>query len=247
MNLLAFDTATAACSVALVREDGEVFDGSPPAARLFEQPAHATELLPALVAVLERAGLSWTEIGALAVGVGPGAFTGLRIGVTTARAIGTARGLRLAPVSSLAALTAAAGEQANRGLTAEAAPGVDMPRPVIALIDAKRGEIFHRLPGGADAVAAPCELIARAAALAAAGQSPLAVGDGAVKLRAELTAVGVEVPGDDDPRHLVSAAAIALLAADAEPRPPEHVVPNYIRPPDAKVSARERWLVAPDL
>lgn len=245
MNLLAFDTATAACSVALVREDGTVFDGSPPAARMFEQPAHATELLPALVAVLERAKLNWNEIGALAVGIGPGAFTGLRIGVATARAIGTARGLSLAPVSSLAALAHAAGGPAHSALPAEPAPGAETARPVIPLIDAKRGEIFHRFPGAADGVAEPGELIGRVAELVAAGPPPLAVGDGAVKLRAELAAAGAEVPGDDDPRHLVSAIAIARLAAAARPLPPEQVVPNYIRPPDAKVSARERWLAAP--
>lgn len=245
MNLLAFDTATAACSVALVREDGTVFDGSPRAARMFEQPAHATELLPALVAVLERAKLDWIEIGALAVGVGPGAFTGLRIGVATARAIGTARGLPLAPVSSLAALAAGAGGQPNSELSADSAPDSEAARPVIALIDAKRGEIFHRLPNSGDGVAAPGELVARVSELAVLGPRPLAVGDGAVKLRGELEAAGAEVPGVDDPRHLVSALAIARLAAAAEPLPPEQIVPNYIRPPDAKVSARERWLVAP--
>lgn len=242
MNLLAFDTATAACSVALLREDGEIIDGSPTAARLFEQPAHATELLPAIVAVLERAGLNWTEIGALAVGVGPGAFTGLRIGVSTARAIATARGLRLAPVSSLLALALAAGEQTNDVLPAEALTGAGVARPVVALIDAKRGEIFHRLPGAGDAVAAPSEIVSRVAALAAGRRPPLAVGDGAVKLRAELAAAGAEVPGDSDPRHLVSAAAIARLAVGVQPLRPDHVVPNYIRPPDAKAGPPARWL-----
>lgn len=216
VNELAFDTATAACSVALRRADGEVFEHRPPASRLLEQPGHTTELLPAVLTLTEAAEVELSEIGRIAVGVGPGAFTGLRIGVATARAIATANGIGLTPVSSLAALGGEA---------------------VTPLVDARRGEIYFRVQD--------CDLLAErseaVASVAAAGLP--AVGDGAIKLRDELEATGIRVADDADPVHVVSAARILDLAASLEPIAPDLVVPNYIRPPDAKVSSRESWLV----
>ncbi|MGH2959076.1 MAG: tRNA (adenosine(37)-N6)-threonylcarbamoyltransferase complex dimerization subunit type 1 TsaB [Solirubrobacterales bacterium] len=213
---LAFDTATAACTVALRREDGELFEITPPAVRLTERPAHTTELLPAILEVATRAGVALGDVDRLAVGVGPGAFTGLRIGVATARAIATANGIELTPVSSLSALG-----------TAETTP----------VIDARRNEFFFRI-GGEDRLASPEQACAE---IAAAGLA--AVGDGTIKFRAELTAQGIAVPPEDDPIHLVSAAAMLDLARELTPASPDEVVPNYIRPPDAKVSSRESWLV----
>ena len=90
MNLLGFDTATAACAVCVVRGDGEAFDETPPAERLADAPAHATELMPAVARALGRAELAFGDLDALAVGVGPGGFTGLRIGIATARGLATA-------------------------------------------------------------------------------------------------------------------------------------------------------------
>lgn len=216
MNQLAFDTATAACSVALRREDGELFEIRPPASRLIERPGHTTELLPAIVTLAERAGVTLAEVERVAVGIGPGAFTGLRIGVATARAIATANGTGLIAVSSLAAL-------GGNGAT-----------PVI---DAKRNELYFQT-AGEDQLAGPDEAVAR---IAAAGRP--AIGDGALKFRRELEAAGVSVSPDDDPAHVVSAAAILDLAAELEPQAPDEVVPNYIRPPDAKVSSRDSWMV----
>lgn len=216
MNELAFDTATAACSVALRRGDGELFEVRPAAARLLERPAHTTELLPAIVELTERSGVPLGEIERLAVGVGPGAFTGLRIGVATARAIATANGIGLIPVSSLAAL------------------GIGGTVP---MIDARRKEIYFRV-GAADHLEALEQALEQTAA--APG---VKVGDGAIKLRAELEGRGAEVAPDSDIAHVISAAAILDLAAELEPKAPDQVVPNYIRPPDAKVSSRESWLV----
>lgn len=217
MNALAFDTSTAACSVALRRADGELFELRPAPARLLERPAHTTELLPAIVELSERAGVPLGAVESLAVGVGPGAFTGLRIGVATARAIATANGIGLIPVSSLASL-------ADDG---------------VPVIDARRKEFYFRVDGE-DLLAGPDEAVER---IASAGGP--AVGDGALVLRERLADAGVEVRAVDDPRHVVSAAKILDLAAGATPLAPDAVVPNYIRPPDAKVSSRESWLVGP--
>jgi tRNA threonylcarbamoyladenosine biosynthesis protein TsaB len=216
VNELAFDTATAACSVALRRADGEVFELRPSPARLTAKPAHTTELLPAIQELARAAEIELEAIRRVAVGVGPGAFTGLRIGVATARAITTANEIGLTPVSSLAAL-------AVGGMT-----------PVI---DARRNEFFYRI-GGQDRLAGPDQA---AAEVAAAGAG--AIGDGALKLRDALTALGVSVPANDYQPHVISAVAMLELAREIEPLQPDEVVPNYIRPPDAKVSSRGSWLV----
>ncbi|MBI2691444.1 MAG: tRNA (adenosine(37)-N6)-threonylcarbamoyltransferase complex dimerization subunit type 1 TsaB [Solirubrobacterales bacterium] len=213
---LAFDTATAACTVALRRADGELFEITPPPARLTERPAHTTELLSAILEVTARAGVELGDVDRLAVGVGPGAFTGLRIGVATARAIATANGIELTPVSSLAALSS--GE-------------------VTPVIDARRNEFFFRI-GDEDRLAGPEQAISE---IAAAGLP--SVGDGAIKLRTLLTDQGVPVPPGDDPIHLVRAARTLDLGRELSSAKPDDVVPNYIRPPDAKVSSRESWLV----
>ena len=76
----------------------------PPPERLAAPPAHARELMPAVAEVMERAALGFGDLEAIAVGVGPGTFTGLRIGIATARALARRAGLPLRPVSSLAAL-----------------------------------------------------------------------------------------------------------------------------------------------
>ena len=109
MSLLGLDTSTAASAAAVLRDDGREFELRPPSARLLEPPAHARELMPAVRTAMERAGLGFGDLGAIAVGVGPGGFTGLRIGIVTARALARAAGLELRPVSSLAALAGGAG------------------------------------------------------------------------------------------------------------------------------------------
>jgi tRNA threonylcarbamoyladenosine biosynthesis protein TsaB len=227
MNELAFDTATAACSVALRRADGETFTKIPPAARMFEQPAHTTELLAAIHELFHQAGLQLGEVDRVAVGIGPGAFTGLRIGVSTARAIATARGIGLTPVSSLAALSAGAADGAHL---------------ILPVIDARRSEFFFRA-GQDDYLASPEDTVARAKKNLGHTAPQLAIGDGAVKLREQFETAGIEVAPSDDQRHVVSALAMLDLANAIEPQDPDAVVPNYIRPPDAKVSSRESWLV----
>src|SRR5262245_66126454 len=94
------------------------------------RPRHSAVLLESVEAALAAAG-GWDEVGVIAVGIGPGTFTGLRVGVATARALAQARGLELAPVSSLAAL--AGGIPAGDG------------RQLLALIDARRAEAFTGL------------------------------------------------------------------------------------------------------
>jgi tRNA threonylcarbamoyladenosine biosynthesis protein TsaB len=218
MNVLGIDTSTAASGACLLRADGAAFELRPRPERLLEPPGHSRELMPAVAEVIERAGTGWDEIGAVAVGVGPGTFTGLRIGVATARALARASGARLHPVSSLAALAA----------------GIDAPVG-LPLIDAKRGELFGALHGAGDGP--PAELVMRpgevAERLGDGVRGALAAGDGSIRFRSVLEAAGVRVAPDGSDLHVVRALHVCRLAASVEPVAPEAVFPNYMREPDA--------------
>jgi tRNA threonylcarbamoyladenosine biosynthesis protein TsaB len=223
VTIVGFDTSTAATSACVLRSDGEAFEHVPPPERLHQPPGHSRELLPEVAALMERAGVGWADVDGIAVGVGPGTFTGLRIGVATARALATAAGLQVRPVSSLAALAAAA--------------RADGPR-VLALIDAKRGELFAALfEGGKQAVepfaVRPDQLEQRAGRELAGA---VAVGDGSLRFREILEAAGVRVPPDGSELHVVRALHVCRLAAEVPAQQPEAVLPTYIRDPDAEPS-----------
>jgi tRNA threonylcarbamoyladenosine biosynthesis protein TsaB len=220
VNLLGIDTSTAASAACVLRADGEAFEVEPAPGRLTERPGHASELLPAVASCLEDAGLDWDDLDAIGVGIGPGAFTGLRIGVTTARALATASQAELRPVSSLAALAAGGAEGSA----------------VLAVIDARRGEAFAGLYEDGDEVwepfaAPPEELAAR---VREAGLAPLAAGDGAVRFRDVLEAAGATVPPGDSRAHVVRGLSVCRLAAIAASAPVETVAPEYLRLPDAQ-------------
>jgi tRNA threonylcarbamoyladenosine biosynthesis protein TsaB len=224
VSLLGIDTSTAASAACVLRDDGEVFEIAPEPAALLARPAHARELMPAVAAVMERAGLGYVDLEALAVGVGPGTFTGLRIGIATARALATANGLEVRPVSSLVALAA--------GIDAEA----DRPW-LLPVIDAKRGEVFAALYGrGGEGVWGPLavrpeELSER---IRADEISPVAAGDGSVRFRGVLEASGIRVMPDESRSHVVRALHVCRLAAELRGVPPQAVLPDYLRAPDAK-------------
>jgi tRNA threonylcarbamoyladenosine biosynthesis protein TsaB len=142
--------------------------------------------------------------------------------VATARALAQARNLPLAGVSSLEAL--AAGARPRGG-------------PVLAVIDARRGEVFAAAWAGGtrvlDAVAiAPAQLAARIGVPPLV--APLAVGDGAVRFREELVRAGAVVPQDGADVHRVSALQVCRLGAEGQPVDRDAVLPDYRREPDAK-------------
>ena len=226
--ILGIDTATPSTAAAVWAPDGracERRDDPAPG----ERPQHASRLLALVEEALADAGASWDEIERIAVGVGPGGFTGLRHGIATARALAQGRGRPLAGVSSLEALA--------RGAVREA--GED--RAVLAVIDARRGEVFAAAWQGAEqllepAAIAPAELAARLGAGRLA--APLAAGDGAVRFREQLERAGAAVPDDRSPAHRVSAIEICRLGAAGDVTDRDRLVPDYRREPDAKPRPR---------
>lgn len=223
MNVLGLDTSTAASAACVLRSDGEAFESEPRTGALQGPPAHARELLPAAADCLERAQLGWQGLDAVGVGVGPGGFTGLRIGVSTARGLAAAHGLELFSVSSLRAL----------------AYGCDEPRR-LALIDARRGEVYAALYDGDTEVLAPFaappgEVAAR---VGSEGMSPLVVGDGSLRFREVLEAAGLRVAQPESRVHVVRGVSICRLATASTAGAPEAVLPHYLRSPDATPSPK---------
>jgi tRNA threonylcarbamoyladenosine biosynthesis protein TsaB len=244
--ILGLDTATPSTAAAVWAPDGPAFEArdDPEFDPTHPRPRHASRLLELVEAALDGAGASWDEIERIAVGVGPGGFTGLRIGMATARALAQARGLPLVPVSSLAALAEGAGDAGAEGAGGAGDAGAGDAagaRLVAAVIDARRGEVFAaawqlgRSAAGAPVfppqALAPQTLAQRLRALEAPVQ---AVGDGAVRFRAELEAAGVAVPADGSAAHRIAAAPLCRLGAAGEPAERDGLLPDYRREPDAK-------------
>jgi tRNA threonylcarbamoyladenosine biosynthesis protein TsaB len=191
---LAFDTATSVATAALVR-DGEV---------LGERASRAVRVLADADDLLREAGKDRSELGGIVVGVGPGSFTGLRLGLAAARGLAFALDLPVAGVSTLDALAAGA-------------PGA------LPIIDAGRREVFTRVKEGPFAVA-PQELELE--------PGTLCVGDGALRYRIALEERGAEIPDDGDERHRPRARFHAELARRFGP--PDDIEPLYLRIPDAE-------------
>ncbi len=236
MIVLGFDTATQSTAVGLRLADAttlQTHDDPGPE----ERPGHATRLLGMSAGLLDEAGIGWSAIERIAVGVGPGRFTGLRVGIATARGLAQSLGVELVGVSSLRALALAAHEDGG---------------PVLAVIDARRGEAFvaaYAPVGGPGASSlrelavpralAPADLGSVLEEVAESGDPLarwLAVGDGALRFRDTLSELGVEIPPEDSSLHRVNGEAICELAALASAQLIDTVLPDYLRRPDAEAA-----------
>jgi tRNA threonylcarbamoyladenosine biosynthesis protein TsaB len=250
MKLLAFETSTEACSVALWL-DGAVHERFELAPR-----RHAELALPWAEQLLARAGIAKSQLDAIAVGRGPGAFTGVRLGVAIAQGIALALDRPVVPVSTLAALAMQAWHlpasvHSPLALDEARANGSQTPRFALAAIDARMGEVylgaFQREGEGLRALQP--EAVAKPGAVALPeGDGWLGVGtgfdavDGALRTRlgARLAAV--------DAGALPHAADVARLAAMAFARgeavAPERLEPAYLRDNVALTLAEQRALRA---
>ena len=221
--MLALETATRAVGVALLRGEELVAERAAPA----ERPAAET-LLPALDALLAEAGVGLDAVDALAVSAGPGSFTGLRIGIATAKGLALVDGIPVVPVSTLAALALGAGPSCE---------------PVVAALDARRGEVYAGCfawrdgePAAqvAEGVYTPGELAAALPPRCTAVGEGLSVCGDALR---EALGGGLTIPADApaEPRARdVGRLAVRALARGAAVDAAE-VVPRYLRRAEAEV------------
>jgi tRNA threonylcarbamoyladenosine biosynthesis protein TsaB len=215
-NLLAIETATEACSAAL-SVDGRIIERSEIAPR-----RHAELILPMIESLLAEAGIARERIDAVAVGRGPGAFTGVRLAIAVAQGLALALDIPVVPVSSLAAL-------------AQDAPATDAP--ILAVIDARMGEVYAgTFRRGADGLVEAIgeETVGKADELVLPQSIQWGVvGTGWDAYRDALTARLPATPVFADGTRYPQAHAIALLAAPlfaaGRSVAPEQAQPVYLR------------------
>jgi tRNA threonylcarbamoyladenosine biosynthesis protein TsaB len=253
LALLAFDTATRATAVAWQSAASEEPLHARDDPAVGQRPRHTACLLTLIEELLERSGTTFRQLERIAVGVGPGTFTGLRIGIATARALGQALGIPLVGVSTLESLAVSV-EHAY--LVGNRRPDADRAHPlrgghpdaVVSVLDARRGEVFAAawsLTSG-DRVSLFGVRALRPGELAAllvtserlVPDRTLAVGDGALAFRDILESSGVAIPDGDSEFHKVSASSHCRLAWALPACHPNDVHPCYVRLPDAELGRR---------
>lgn len=223
MLILGIETATEQVSVALGGHEGVIARFEVARGR-----RHAETLTPAIDFVCAQADIDLSELGLIAVDVGPGLFTGMRVGLASAKALAFGLRLKMIGISSLDLL---------------AFPHRRSDRVIVPVIDARKGEVFtamyRQVPGGLQQVAAPAvgsvdDLVGD---LLARNQDALLVGDGAHRYRDEiLDGFHCEIADDKFP----SAAPLVQLAHAQALREewvsPNEIVPVYLRAPDAQIN-----------
>lgn len=240
MRVLALDTALGACSVALL-DEGKV------RARRYQDltRGHAEVLMGLVSEVEEEAGLRALECDRLGVTIGPGTFTGLRVGLAAARGLALATGLPLVGITTLQAIAANVVSEKNPQKNPQ--KGSREGR-ILALLDARRGEVYGQLfEAGQDlkpltvprvltleaAEALTCEVLAGASE---AGHQVSLIGTGAALVATRIGAAAFDLISDAGFQPVAGEVArLASQIADPSAAPPD---PLYLRAPDAKVPSR---------
>jgi len=225
MKILAFDSSLGALSVA-VRWRGDDGAWLLREAQEVRARGHAERLVPMICELMGEAGLSFAELDRIAVTIGPGGFTGVRVGVAAARALALATGAPTVAASSLAVMA----QQSSEELGAQR-----RGRVLAVALDARHGSVYLQLfPCGHHAAGPPQLLTVSAAAELIGRQPAVIVGSGAVLVGQALGACGGEAE-TMLPDLLPSARALALLATELAPTHP--LRPLYLKPPDVKPPA----------
>lgn len=205
MRILAIDTALGLCSAAVV-QGGRVLAARSEAML----QGHQERLAPLVAEVMAQSKLGFDVLQRIGVTVGPGSFTGLRVGLSFAKGLGFAQDVPVLGLDSLEAIAASAPRQGSG----------------LVLVDARRGQVYARRFAG-DRATGPSEAVTLEAL--AAGPAPDWVAGPGVALAREIWPTS-----QVDDRPACDPVALARLTAEAEPesRPP---VPVYLRAPDAKL------------
>ena len=215
MKILSLDTSVGACSAA-VWVDGVTLSYCVEP----QQSKQAGRLVPMIEEVMLKAGVEYTDLDRIATTVGPGSFTGIRIGLAVARAIGLASDLKLVGVSTLEVLADAANA---RG-------------PALVVLNAGKGEVYAQLFESGIAMAEPQAIaIAESVNLMPAGC--VLLGNAALLVADAARAVG-RTATVLDRFHTPDAPWVAALASRRVAVPYVQVAPLYIRAPDAKLPAQ---------
>ena len=211
MRIAAVDTSSALGSVALFDDGVLVAEDSASASG-----AHGESLVPMVDATFRRVGWRPRDVARWGVGIGPGSFTGVRIGVATVKGIAIATGAEIVGVTSLEAI----------------AEGFDDHVATASLVFAMKGEIFVSVVRGADVLVAPehQRVEAVAARLALLGLERLRVVGEAARL-VDWSGLSVEIV-TDAPHDVPRAAAVACIAARRAPSHVDALEPLYVRAPD---------------
>ena len=225
MLILGIETATERVGVSIGGHDGVIASFQVTRGR-----RHAETLMPAVEFVCREADVTVPEIGAVAVDIGPGLFTGMRVGIATAKALASALEIPVITATSLELI---------------ALPLVDDERVVVSIVDARKGEVFYAMyrADGRDARAVTepmCGPIdAVVSAIQERGQSVVAAGDGARRYAEQLEAdfrIRIADEAYDHPSSdtLVRLAHRRSLHEDWSS--PDHVAAFYLRQPDAEIN-----------
>ena len=229
MLLLGFDTATQQVSVAM-SADGAVIGEL----RLGHDRRHAEHLAPGIRYLCDQLDVELAQVSGIAVGLGPGLFTGLRVGVTTAKVMAQALRVPVVGIPSLDLI---------------AYPLRHADRRIVAVLDARRGEGFHAtyqpVPGGVQRVSdyevvSPDDLVAD---LVAAGDEVLLAGDGALRYREAFGGVDRAEQAGSSFAAPSSNALLELAAARMEREEFSSawdVQPLYLRQSDAEIEWERR-------
>lgn len=217
MKLLAFDTATTGCSAALFLDGGMAAHRAAAMAR-----GQSEALMPMIAEVLAEGGCSYGDLGALAVTVGPGAFTGLRIGLSAARGLALALAVPCAGVTTLEAVARAIPETARAG------------GRVLVALDSKRADLYVQMfDGDLAPLTEPAALMADGLAALAAGGPLIVAGDAAARAIEALAGAGIAARAADAPGVPDAIMVGEIALARALPPVGQAPGPIYLRPPDA--------------
>ena len=220
-TILAFDSSGACCSAALWAGGGIAARRSEPMSR-----GQAERLMPMILAVMDEARCGFGDLTRIAVTVGPGSFTGIRVALAAARGLALAGNLPVAGIATFDAVLESLPSSATAG------------RAVAVVMDSKRGDLFtqfydrDRRPLSGPAILPPESVVA-----AAPGQPLIVAGDGVALLQPHLpagTGITMAAVAHIDAVHV---AALAARRNPAELLPP---VPLYLRPADVTIAGRKR-------